>query len=101
MGGSGKSGGGGGRGRGPKEEPPSSKKARYTVESKVQQKITENLKFLTPSEIDIVTDPVSKQTCRQRMEADLRLKDAGDCGKNTSTHTQNTHHMYFKSFCFP
>ena len=91
----GKKNSGAGRGRGgkaPVEEAPSAKKLRFSIESRTKQKIAENLKFLTPGEIDCVVDPHTQQTCRQRIEADLRLKDEGlggenICTKNTTTTT--------------
>ena len=58
-------------------ETSAAKKLRTTVHSRAQQKLSENLRVLSPYEQDVVLDPATKQTCRQRVEADVRLRDAG------------------------
>ena len=67
------------------------KQPKLTIPALAQNKLNENFKLLSSTECDILLDPITQQTLRQRLVADLTKKSKGDRGGKLK-HTQTTSH---------
>ena len=72
--------------------PDAKKRVAPGLTGKVQQKLNENFRSLSSMEMDVLVDPATGFTLRQRIEADIKKRESGDQGlkKQKTKHTPHT-----------
>ena len=66
-----------------------------SAEAKVTQKVNGTFRMLSSMEMDVLLDPVTQQTLRQRLTADVARRERGARRKGHTNHTHNTQSTFF------